>query len=154
MNTKKSKKPRVRPLALCLFQHKGHLFLSQGYDAHKGETFYRPMGGKIEFGEYAADTVRREIQEEIGAGLADLRYLGLLESIFTHNNQPGHELVLMFSGRFLDPTFYDLTRVVQGTDDGRVLFDAMWKPISTFQNGDSILYPAGLLDLLTECHER
>ena len=33
----------------------------------KGQIFYRPLGGVIEFGERGAETVARELKEEIGA---------------------------------------------------------------------------------------
>ena len=58
---------RIRTIAICLFSHNGGILVAEGIDAVKGETFYRPLGGGIEFGEYGADTVAREIREEIGA---------------------------------------------------------------------------------------
>jgi ADP-ribose pyrophosphatase YjhB (NUDIX family) len=48
-----------------------------------GGLFHRPLGGHVEFGEYAADTVRREFVEEISQELAEVRLAGVLENIFT-----------------------------------------------------------------------
>ena len=53
----------------------------------KDETFYRPIGGRIEFGERGAETVAREIREEINAEVANLVYLGALENIFTYESK-------------------------------------------------------------------
>lgn len=44
--------------------------------------FHRPLGGHVEFGEYAIDTVHREFAEEIGQRLTGVRLLGVLENIF------------------------------------------------------------------------
>ena len=85
---KRKKKKRIRPLALCVFRRGDKIFVSQGYNSRKDQTFFRPIGGKIEFGERAAEAVAREVQEEIGAEIADLKYLGTLENIFTYEGKP------------------------------------------------------------------
>src|SRR3954465_585909 len=56
--------PRIRPLALCVFRKEGSIFISKGYDPKKDETFYRPIGGGIEFGENGRQAVVREVQED------------------------------------------------------------------------------------------
>jgi NADH pyrophosphatase NudC (nudix superfamily) len=66
---------KVRPLAIGVFRHKGRILAAEGYDRVKKQTFYRPLGGKIEFGETGAEAVARELLEEIGAAVTDLRYL-------------------------------------------------------------------------------
>ncbi len=63
---------QIRPLALCLFRNSGRILVFEGYDPLKQQTFYRPLGGGIEFGERAEDAVRREIREEIRAEIASL----------------------------------------------------------------------------------
>lgn len=143
-----ARKPRVRPLALCIFQRDDAIFVAEGRDKVKDETFYRPLGGRIEFGEYAADTVRRELMEEIGAEVRDLQYLGTLENIFIYQGEPRHELVLMFEGAFCDERLYDADRITDAYSDGELLFHAMWKPLSGFRTGAALLYPLGLLELL------
>jgi 8-oxo-dGTP pyrophosphatase MutT (NUDIX family) len=83
-----------------------------GFSSPRGTTrprrryFYRRLGGAIEFGERAVHTLRRELNEEIGEEIADLHYLATLENIFTFNGRPGHEIVLVYGGRFVDPRIY------------------------------------------------
>ena len=48
---------KVRPLAICVFRRGDRILAAEGYDLVKGETFYRPLGGRIEFGEYSHETV-------------------------------------------------------------------------------------------------
>jgi len=59
----------------------GALLVSEETDP-AGEVFHRPLGGHVEFGEYARDTVHREFREEIGQALTGVRLAGVLENIF------------------------------------------------------------------------
>jgi len=95
---------RIRPLALGIFRRADTLLVFEGYDPVKGQVFYRPLGGGIEFGERGAEALAREMREEIGAEVANLRYLGLCENIFTNAGEIGHELVLLYIGNV---TFQD-----------------------------------------------
>jgi len=137
----------IRPLAICVFRDGENILVAEGTDDAKGETFYRPLGGAIEFGEYAQDTVVRELREEIGAEITGLRFLGALENVFTYMGEAGHEIVLVFDGAFADRTIYTRERI-DGNEDGFGAFVAMWKPLSFFAKGGAPLYPDGLLDLL------
>jgi len=138
---------QVRAIALCILRSGGAIFVFEGRDAIKGETFYRPLGGTIEFGERSAQTIQREMREEIDAGITNLRYVGALENIFTYEGQPGHEIALVYEGNFADAAMYDKAFVMGREDDGGQ-FKALWKPLADFASGQSPLYPDGLLELL------
>lgn len=148
-------KPRIRPLAICVFRHTdasgtARLFAAEGYDAVKRQTFYRPLGGGIRFGETSAACLVRELREEIGAEVRDLRYLGTLENIFTFNGEPGHEIVLVYDGAFADARLYTVDGV-EGREDDDVVgtFRAVWLSIAALRApGAPPLYPDGLLALL------
>ncbi len=140
------KEETVRPIAICVFRKDSSVFLAEGYDKTKDETFYRPLGGSIEFGEYGRETVARELREEIGAAVTNVRYLGTLENIFVFEGRPGHEIVLLFEGEFVEQSFYEKNRV-EGLDTiGRIV--AVWKPFDCFLKKEAPLYPDGLLSLL------
>lgn len=149
MGKKSKKKKRIRPLALCIFRRGDKILLARGYDSSKGETFYRPIGGKIEFGESAARTVAREVMEELAVEVADIIYLGALENIFHYEGKPGHEIVLIFDGRFVDESLnHDDVRLI-GKDDGDTLYEANWHSLAVFRAADAPpLYPDGLLALI------
>jgi 8-oxo-dGTP pyrophosphatase MutT (NUDIX family) len=138
---------KIRPLAICVFRHENRIFAAEGYDQIKQQTFYRPLGGKIEFGEYGHQTIARELDEEIQQAVKDIRYLGALENIFTFNGQQGHEIVLIYDGAFVDQSMYT-RESINGRDDDELLFVAYWKPLDFFQRGEAPLYPDGLVDLL------
>jgi len=137
----------VRAIAICVLRRGEDLFVFEGYDHSKSETFYRPLGGTIEFGEHSSQTVLRELREEISAEIIHLRYLGAIENIFVHEGQKGHEIALIYAGDFADPSFYEKTLVLGLEDDGDH-FKAMWKPLADFAEGRFPLYPTGLLELL------
>jgi ADP-ribose pyrophosphatase YjhB (NUDIX family) len=138
----------VRPIAIAIIRRGERIFVAEGTDEVAEETFYRPLGGLVEFGERGSDTVRREIREEIGAELANVRYLGTIENIFTYNGEAGHEIVMVYEADFADPAMYDKPEVM-ARENGAPPFTATWKGMADF-GPRTPLYPAGLLDKLTE----
>ena len=124
------------------------LLVLEGYDTSKEQTFYRPLEGAIEFGEYSYQTVVRELRKEIDAEITNLTYLGALENIFTYEGRPGHEIVMVYRADFTGAALYNQA-VIMGREDSGAPFTAVWKPLADFANADAPLYPDGLLDLLT-----
>jgi len=145
-----SKKKRVRPLAICVFRHAAKILVAEGYDSVKDEYFYRPLGGGIEFGEPATETICRELMEEINVEVdpQSLKYLGAVENIFRFNGKKGHEILLIYDGTLKEPALYEQT-VIEGKEDRGEKFRAIWKSIDEFGEGKSILYPIGLLEMLS-----
>jgi len=141
------KKNRIRPIALCVFLNDNRILVNEGYDPTKKQTFYRSLGGGIEFGERAEDTVRRELKEELNVDVGEVRYLGTLENIFTFNGTPSHEIVMIFDGALINSGLYEQAVIVGKEANGEVI-RAVWKSLDEFGDGKSILYPTGLLELL------
>lgn len=126
------------------------ILVSEGYDRVKKETFYRPLGGTVEFGENGRQTVEREVKEEIGADVTNIRYLGAIENIFTYEGRPGHEIVLVYQADFPDPSLYERTEIsgLEEFPEGMMPIKAVWKPTRHFRRRELPLYPDGLMDLL------
>lgn len=139
--------PRIRPLAICLFTRGDRLLVVEGFDPGKQEYFFRPIGGGIEFGEWAAETIAREVMEELGAHVRDVRYLFTLENIFVFNHTPGHEIVLVYDGVFADETLY--AREYLEGNEAKETFRAVWKTVSELRQDARPLYPPGILDKLS-----
>lgn len=142
------KKNRIRPLAICVFRNGDRILVAEGYDPVKKQTFYRPLGGGIEFGEHSQQTIRRELMEEIGAEVGELKYLGTLENVFVFNGTPGHEIVQVYDGVLTKSGLYEQA-VIEGKE-ARVdeSLKAVWMHLDEFGEEKSILYPTGLLELL------
>jgi 8-oxo-dGTP pyrophosphatase MutT (NUDIX family) len=144
------KSGKVRPLAICVFRHEGRILAAEGYDRMKKQTFYRPLGGKIEFGETGAQTVARELMEEINAEVAEVSYLGTLENLFTFEGKAGHEIVLIYDGRFTNERLYQ-QESIEGVEDDTEPLIARWLRLDWLeQDGAPPLYPDGLLHLLRQ----
>ena len=109
------------------------------------DRFHRLLGGHLEFGESTVAGVEREIEEELGTQLLEARLLGVLESRFVHEGEPGHEIVFVYAGRLADPD-------VVGPDgawvaDNGVPIWVEWRPVED-AGLDVPLYPDGVRELL------
>ena len=144
----------IRPIAICVFRHDGRILVAEGHEPLTQQRFYRPLGGAIEFGEHSADTLVRELQEELGAAVTDLRYLGALENVFTYNGQTGHEIILVYDGAFADHSLYEQPWL-DGAEDSGTPFRAVWLALADCRRpGAPPVYPTGLLELLEEAHAK
>ena len=140
--------PSVRPKVVCVCWSGDRILVGPGYDSVKRQTFYGPLGGEVEFGERASEAAIREIREELGVELTELRLLGVLENIFTYEGEPGHEIVFIYDARLTDPALYEREELVGEESNGQ-RFVARWMPLETFAPGGPPLYPHGLYELLS-----
>ncbi len=129
----------IRVLALGLIRDGDRTFISEGYDPVKQQTFYRAMGGGIDFGETSQVALEREFKEEIQAELTNIRYLGCLENLFIYNNQPGHELIQLYQCDFVDPKYYQLECLTFA--EGKRQKTALWVDINRFKSEELLLLP-------------
>ena len=141
------KKQKIRVIAVSVFQNAGRILVFKGHDPVKGETFYRPLGGAIEFGETSQQALVREIREELGEEIRNPRYLGMLENIFVYLGEPGHEIFLVYDAEFVNPDVYKRQEMFYTESDGS-RSDVLWAPLEDFHADQLILYPVGLYDLL------
>ena len=136
----------IRPKAVCVCRRGDSILVGHGYDAVKAQAFFGPPGGGIEFGETAANAVRREMREELGAELDDLMLRGVLENVFTLEGQPGHEIIFVFEARLMDAAMYEREEIT--LTEGEQASVARWVPLTHFAPGGPPLYPTGLFELL------
>ena len=137
----------IRPIAICIFRNQDKILVYEEYDFVKEQTFYRPLGGGIEFGETSEETIHREMLEEMNVEVTDLKYLCTLENIFVFNGKPGHEIVVVYDGRLVNSGLYEQAEMSGLEADGNPL-RVLWKRISEF-GPDVPLYPDGLLEILS-----
>lgn len=136
----------IRVLALGIIRQGDRIFISQGFDPVKQQTFYRAMGGGVDFGETSLEALRREFWEEIEAQLTNIKYLGCLENIFTYNGQPGHEIIQLYECDFVDPKFYQLEQLT--FSEGTRQKTALWVNIEQFLSGELLIVPEQFLSIL------
>lgn len=139
---------KIRPLALALLKNeKGRLLLHKAYDSTAKESFYRPLGGGIEFQERGEDAIAREIHEELGLKVTVDRLIEVFENIFVYEGKPGHEIVMLFATRFQDVKNYEFTEldIVEG---GKIIGQAVWRTVEEIRSEGSKIYPAGIENVL------
>jgi ADP-ribose pyrophosphatase YjhB (NUDIX family) len=138
---------RPRPIAVCVVWREREILVSEGRDPVDGQTFYRPLGGGVEWRELSAAAVARELREELGTDLEDLRKLGVLENVFSYAGRDLHEIVFVYEGRLCDRSLYERDRL-RAVEAGGDPLTVLWVPIDRFGEGGATLYPEGLLELL------
>ena len=134
------KRQVIKAMAVVRRARDGALLVSESADP----LFQRPLGGHVEFGEYAADTIHREFLEEIGQELTGVRLLGVLENIFPWQDGTEHEVVFIFAAAFADKAAYDIGEQLI-RDDTEPKDRVIWRPADAVSPP---LYPAGLTELI------
>ena len=129
---------RIRPISIALVYRGTDILVMAVRDGSGSIRGWRPLGGAIEFGESAAEAIRREFLEEIGASIRCVRQVCVLENRFQHEAVRGHEIVFVFEAEFLDPTSY--TACGSFTDDG-ITTDVAWRPVREFTEHSQQLFP-------------
>lgn len=127
----------IRPVVLGLAKKDNKLLVGEGFDNVKNQTFYRCLGGGIEFLENSFDALKREFLEEIDANITVKDFLGISENIFTYKGKNAHELILFYSIDILDSDYKEEYDII---DDGGK-YKAKWIDIDEFKNHNKILYP-------------
>ncbi len=77
-----NKAPILRPevvVGALIVNDEGKIFFMT---SPKWPGIYTIPGGKVEFGETLVDAVKREMKEETGLSVRDVRFLGIQESIY------------------------------------------------------------------------
>ena len=127
----------IRPIALGLAIKNNKLLVSEGFDKVKNETFYRCLGGGIEFLEKGKEALKREFLEEINVDIIVKDFLGISENIFTYQGKKAHELILFYSIEIPNKNYQEEYKVID--DHSETI--AKWIDIDNFKNKSKILYP-------------
>ena len=97
----------IRVLAIALMRRGDEILVSTDFDPIKGDHYSRPLGGGVEFGEYAELAIAREIREELGAEIENIRLFTVIENLFTLEGCPSHEIVFVYDAEFADKSLYE-----------------------------------------------
>ncbi len=139
---------KIRPLALALIQnHRGQFLFHKGHDKVKGEYFYRPLGGGIEFSESGKVALEREIMEELNQEAVISGLKAAFENIFTFDGHEGHEIIMLFSADFKNKDVYYQSDL-EIFESGLVIGKAVWRSIAEIKAEGAKLYPAGLEEIV------
>jgi len=134
----------IRVKVLAWLQEGNFLFVVRMHDSVKGDDYYRPVGGCLEFGETTQQALHRELMEELNTRVIIAGEPMVLENIFTCDGIPGHEIVFLYPACFSDTT-YAKHQVYPLIEANGAVYEASWINLDDFVNGALRLVPEGLL---------
>jgi 8-oxo-dGTP pyrophosphatase MutT (NUDIX family) len=141
---------KINVKAYCVFRHETRILVFEGFDSADNLLFYRPLGGSVEPGETSKEAIKREILEELGEEIENVKLLGVLEEIFMYEGKPGHEVIFIYDAEFVDKTMYEKPSMTAVEGNGEVL-KVYWKDLTFFN--DHLLVPVELRVLLETSSE-
>ena len=133
----------IRLKTVAIARHEDRLLVGEVLDDDGKVTGWCPLGGGVQFGEAAADGLKRELREELACEAAITGPPLLCENIYEHYSETGHEIVVAFPVRFPDAWVY-ATHRFQIREDSGALHWVEWVDLARFRSGKETLYPLAL----------
>ncbi len=135
----------IRPVVLGMVKRGNKILVSEGYDKTKKETFYRSIGGGIEFLENSKEALKREFKEELNIDINVEDFLGISENIFVYNGKNAHEIIFFYNVSINESDFKEQYHIV----DDNCETDAVWIDIDKFKNKELKIYPDQVFNYLS-----
>ena len=136
--------PKIRPIVLGVAIKDNKVLVLEGYDKVTNQTFYRCLGGGIEFLEKSNEALKREFLEELGIEITVKDFLGIAENIFTFEGKNAHELVFFYSINITDSDYKDEYVILDIEKETK----AKWINIEDLKSKKQIIYPQEVLKYL------
>lgn len=140
--------PAIRFLALGAVRRGDGLLVEEGVTPETGETFYRLLGGGVEFGEHSRDAVVREFAEELDVEFAIAAHVGTFEQVFAYDGETHHEVWRVYEGRIVDEWPYEAESFRFPEPDLGTEHLARWLPIETLRDDRTTFHVPAVLDAL------
>ena len=82
--------------AACIIEHNNKILVHRNIN----KDHYCLIGGRVEIGESSEETIRREVQEEIGKEIEIEGYISTVENFFEMNGSKYHEYMFIYQAEF------------------------------------------------------
>ncbi len=129
--------------AAALIRAEGHVLIHRSV----ADPFWALPGGRVEFHEASAETLSREIEEELGSAsvVGPLRLL--IENFYEFGDRKAHELGFYYDVDLHAPPPFVQDEIVHRSRDGSTELEFRWALPDQLAGFD--LKPAALIPLLT-----
>ncbi|OFX31876.1 MAG: hypothetical protein A2W90_19200 [Bacteroidetes bacterium GWF2_42_66] len=135
----------IRPITLGLVYRGEDILVEKYDDLIKAQTFYRFIGGGIQFREKAEIALAREFREEINANINIISHKATIENIFSFGNSDEHEIAFVYEIQ-IDEHFYLLDKFEK--TENNAINDVYWINKKKFISGELVLYPDGVINYI------
>ncbi len=142
----------IRCKAIVIFRYQDKFLFTDCFETTTGQEFYIPPGGGVEFGEHSSEAARREVMEETGEEVENLKLLKIEENIFFYNGADEHEIVFIYCGELKNKQAYT-SSLKGGMEASGKEIKLVWASINKIKEKRIQLYPEGLLEILEELQE-
>jgi ADP-ribose pyrophosphatase YjhB (NUDIX family) len=144
----------IKVKALGLHWREGKLLAAEVLDDRGHLKGVRPLGGSIEFGEHWQSALIREFKEELGVDVEILGPALVMENIYTHEGEPGHEVLFICEVLF-SSTNFDNQSSIEFHEDSGTQCTARWFDLAELDLPEGpALFPVGLKKALQGKHHR
>lgn len=134
----------IKVKALGLHWREGKLLAAEVYDDQGNLKGVRPIGGSIEFGERWHLALIREFKEELDVDVEIKGSPIVMENIYTHEGEVGHEVLFICEVLFSGAMFQGRNTIEFHEDCGTPCI-ARWFDLTALDlPGGPALFPAGL----------
>ncbi|OGZ56841.1 MAG: hypothetical protein A3H64_02490 [Candidatus Ryanbacteria bacterium RIFCSPLOWO2_02_FULL_45_11c] len=127
----------IELIARGVIIHGGKILLCKGKTK---ANFFFP-GGHVEFGEDSAVALKRELKEEIDAGVTSARFIGVWENQFIQEGIQKHEVNILFEARLASPDIKNMEDHIE----------TVWVPLTEFKKARVL--PVSLKERVTQWME-
>lgn len=93
---------------------------------HKHEDHYALTGGRVKIGEDSAETVKREILEEMGKETEIIGYLSTIENFFDLDGTNYHEIMFVHRAEFIDENDKKIEDTIKNIEPGKESLNYEW----------------------------
>lgn len=140
-------KQNIRVITIGLHWRDGLLLAAEVRDDSGKIKGVRPLGGGVDFGETWQQALTREFKEELDISVTISGAPLVMENIYVHEGEAGHEIVFIADVQFSDGAF-EGQEVIKFSEDNGVECTARWFDLDDLDNGKVELFPSGLKELL------
>lgn len=108
---------------------------------------YALIGGRVEIGENSADTVKREIKEELGKDIEITGYISTIENFFEMKGSKYHEILFVHKIEFINEEDKKIEYTMKNIE-GKDYLQYEWIELDRID--EYPLLPRAVKDVLTE----
>lgn len=129
----------IETKAFCLIERGDQWLMQEFFHPETQERYLRFLGGGVDKGEYARETVAREIREELGGELCNIELLTVCEHIFPFRGDERHQVIFVFRGELTKGEI--LSKEEVWIEEFGMRWRALWVSKSDLRSGAEPLRP-------------